>query len=252
MRAIIILGLILLASCEPRWLNGPNAYQDDFGSYQSIDDLIDGNNEQWSFFQISHPDNYLSVDSTTYRSDGRSLRATAVASTEELGASKASINKQFMSFWEGETIVVSMWLMLEADHPANWLFLFDLEERTNIGAGPGMRLALVDSALRVEHKYPNPDLIQPVADSLHFPRNHWVNIRFEARLSQAEDGYVKVWQDDLLILEQYEWQTLPKDLLYAIQGTRAMYNQVEFGVTANSDDGPTTVWVDAVDIFLKS
>lgn len=67
---------------------------------------------------------------------------------------------------------------------------------------------------------------------------------------KKKEGTVKVWQDDILILEQYNWQTLPVDILYIIQGTKGMYSQIEFGVTANSSDNPTTVYVDDIDVRI--
>ena len=252
MRVLIglVLSVMLIACNKKKIFDGPNVYSDNFSSYNIIEDLIDGDNKQWSFFQTTRAENQLSIDTVIYHSLGKSFKSEAVASSDELGASKASINKQFMAFWEGETVSVEVWYYIEGTASADWLFLFDLEEKTSIGAGPGMRLALVDNQLLVEHKYPNPNIEQPDGKGIKFPRNTWVKVRFEAKLSQKEDGYVKVWQNDLLIIEQNEWQTLPKDLLYAIQGTKGMYSQIEFGVTANSRENAMTVYVDDIDVKI--
>ena len=133
---------------------------------------------------------------------------------------------------------------------ADWIFLFDLEEKTAIGAGPGMRLALENDFLLVEHKYLNPDIRQTKNEEISFPRDQWVNIRFETKLSQKKKGYVKVWQDEILILEQSSWKTLPTDMLYFQQGTKGMYSQIEFGVTANTRDNPMTVYVDDINVKI--
>ena len=46
--------LILLISCNKKKLfDGPNTYQDDFEAYIFKEDLIDGNDEFWSFFQMT-------------------------------------------------------------------------------------------------------------------------------------------------------------------------------------------------------
>ena len=128
--------------------------------------------------------------------------------------------------------------------------MMDLEEQAPIGAGPGMRLALVEDALLVEHKYLNPNITQPEGQEVLFPRNQWVKVTFETLLSQKKEGYVKIWQDDVLLIEQYEWNTLPKDILYFQQGTRGGYSSVEFGLTANTQDNPMTLYVDDITIQL--
>lgn len=180
---------ILFLSCnKEKYFDGPNAFQEDFESYAQIEDIIIGDNERWSFFQKTFEENELTIDTLIYHSNGKSFKSFAVKSTSEKGASKASINKQFMAFWQNETVAIEVWYYIEGDQEANWLFLFDLEEKTSIGAGPGMRLAMVNNQLRVEHKYPNPDIKQTIGNEIDFPRNQWVKIRFEALLSQKKGG----------------------------------------------------------------
>jgi hypothetical protein len=249
--AIVLIAGIFLFSCQKeKHFDGPNNFSEDFSAYTTIEDIIDGNNEQWSFFQKTFEGNTTSIDTVIFHSSGKSFKSHAVPSTAEKGASKASINKQFMAFWEGETVGIEAWYYIEGTASAQWMFLFDLEEKTSIGAGPGMRLALVNNQLLVEHKYPNPNINQIDGSEIDFPRDQWVKIRFETKLSQKKKGYVKVWQDDHLIIEQNDWQTLPKDILYFQQGTKGMYSQIEFGVTANSSDNPMTVYVDDIDVRL--
>ncbi|NOQ71822.1 MAG: hypothetical protein GQ574_07470 [Crocinitomix sp.] len=249
-KAILLILPILFLSCDKKEIfAGPNSYSDSFEGYTEINETVDGDNINWSFFQKTYAENELSIDTTFFHSGNKSFKSFAVAGTSE-GASKASINKQFMAFWEDETVVIDMWYYVVGTENADWMFLFDIEEKTAIGAGPGMRLALVDNFLRVEHKYPNPDIKQELGAEVEFPRDQWVNIRFESKLSQKNEGSVKVWQDDVLIIEQYDWKTLPKDILYATQGTKGMYSQIEFGVTANASDNPMTVYVDDISVSI--
>jgi hypothetical protein len=70
------------------------------------------------------------------------FRFEAQPSTQK-AASKCSLVKNKMAFWEGETVRISFWCYLKGNAPASWLFLFDLEEKVAIGAGPGMRIANV-------------------------------------------------------------------------------------------------------------
>jgi len=247
MQRYIVMVLIagVVASCDTeKYFDGPNSYTDDFENYMNADDLIAGD-EAWGYFQLTYDDNYIAVDTTVYRSGGKSVKTWAVAGVDGK-ASKASINKHKMAFWEGDIVSVSAWYYIEGEDLSDWLFILDLEERASIGAGPGMRLALVDDAILVEHKYLNPNITQAKGEEILFPKNQWVNIRFETLLAQKKEGYVKVWQDDVLIIEQDDWNTLPEDILYFQQGTKGMYTSVEFGNTANSSDFPMTVYVDDV------
>jgi hypothetical protein len=117
-----------------------------------------------------------------------------------------------------------------------------------------MRLALVGSSgwLEVEHKYNQPNIRQKEGSEISFPRNEWVHVEMETLLSKKDKGYVKVWQNGTLILEQYNWQTLPRDFLYFQQGTKGEYDSVEFGISANSHDGNTELWVDDIEVWTSS
>jgi hypothetical protein len=251
MRIVFIISVLLLVSCRKQGREDwPNTYQDGFESYNEIEDIIDGDNEQWSFFQQTYEENELTIDTTIYHTGGKSVKSSAVK-TMNGNASKCSINKQFMAFWEGETVVVDFWMYLEGNESCEWLFLFDLEEKVPVGAGPGMRLALVENQITLEHKFPNPNVFQPEATAIDFPRDQWVNVRFETKLSRKKNGYVIVHQDGVEIINQQNWQTLPKDILYFNQGTRGGYSQIEFGITANTSDNDMVMYVDDVNVYKK-
>lgn len=244
---LIVLTTIVLGCNKKKFFNGPNSYSDGFENYSVIEDIIDGNNVLWSFFQKSYSENTITIDTSIYHSGGSSVRSFAIAPNDNNGTSKASINKQFMAFWKGETVQVDFWIYLEGNNQIDWLFIFDIEEQTAIGAGPGMRLAIVEDKILLEHKFPNPNVLQN-GTGVVFPRDQWVNIRFETKLSQKKKGWVKVYQDGVLIIDQDKWKTLPKDLLYSVQGTKGMYSQIEFGATANSDNNDVVVYVDDIDV----
>jgi len=242
--------LILLLSCDKeKYFGGPNVFTDDFESYTSIDSIIDGENLKWSYFQKTVNGNSVLLDTTIFHSGGQSIKSTA-ATTDDNAVSKASFAKHKMAFYEGDIVVAEMWYYIEGTEDAEWLFLFDIEEQATIGAGPGMRLALVENALVVEHKYLNPNIYQAEGNEILVPRNEWFKIRFETLLHQKEKGYVKVWQNDTLIIEQQNWNTLPKDILYSQQGTKGMYTSIEFGITANGQSG-NSLNVYADDISVK-
>jgi hypothetical protein len=245
-----LIAILVLASCNKRKIfDGPNSYADDFEAYTTKDDLIDGNDELWSFFQLTDEANTITIDTSIVHSGNQSLRFYGVAGSSE-NTKKCSINKQFMAFWEGETVKVDFWCYLEGNEDIDWLFIFDLEEKVPIGAGPGMRLAIVNNKLLLEHKYPQPNVEQQ-GTGIAFPRNEWVHVEFETKLERKDKGYVSVRQNDVEVLRVDNWQTLPKDILYANQGTKGMYNQIEFGLTANSDDNDHVMYLDDVTIITE-
>ncbi len=245
---IVLIGSIFFFGCKKKdFFNGPNFFQEDFESYSTLSDLLIPNDQLWSFIQLTRDQNSVAIDTTHHFSGTKSLKFEAKKSDNE-GASKSSIGKQNMAFWDGETIKMSARYFIEGTSSLNWLFLMDLEEQTAIGAGPGMRLALVDNKLRVEYKFNENDITQPTGQEIDFPRNQWVEIVWEVRLSQKKSGAVRIWQNGQLIIDSKNNRTLPKDLLYFLQGTKGMYSSFEIGITANSKDNDLIIWADAIKI----
>jgi hypothetical protein len=107
-----------------------------------------------------------------------------------------------------------------------------------------MRIALVDNKLRIEYKFNEKDIIQIPDQAIEFPRNEWVELVWEVKLSQKKNGSVRLWQNGVLIIDSKGNRTLPRDLLYFQQGTKGMYSSCELGITANSKSNDLTIWVD--------
>ena len=248
-RPVALFVLAFLTGCaKEKYYDGPDNYSDGFENYTHSDSMIDGDNVYWSYFQRTYDGNSVSIDSVIVHGGGQSVKCMSAAMTEEKGASKASFTKQKMAFYEGELISAEAWYYIEGTADADWVFIMDLEEQAAIGAGPGMRLALVDNILRVEHKYNEPDITQPAGQEVLVPRNEWFHVRFETLLSQKDEGYVKLWQNGILVIEEYNSVTLPSDILYSLQGTKGMYTSIEFGITASAAPVPMTIYVDDVSI----
>jgi hypothetical protein len=243
---IILVGTMMVIGCKKEvYFDGPDFFQDGFESYSTVNDLLLPDDQLWSFTQLTRVGNQITIDTTKAHSGNKSLKFVAQRSDNE-GASKSSIAKQNMAFWEGESVRVSAWYFIEGTSSLEWLFLMDLEEQTAIGAGPGMRLALVDNKLRVEHKFNEKDIIQPSGQEIDFPRNQWVEIVWEIKLSRNNKGAVRLWQNGQLIIESQNNTTLPKDFLYFQQGTKGMYSSCEVGITSNSKDNNLTIWADDI------
>jgi len=241
--SIILVCLLLIACNKKKFFDGPEFYKDDFESYTNLSELLPENDLLWSYSQLTRAENFITIDSTKAHSGNKSLKFTAKKS-DASGASKASIAKQKMAFWDGETVRMSAWYFIEGTNELEWLFLLDLEEQATIGAGPGMRLALVDNQLRIEYKFNEKDIIQPPEQAIEFPRNEWVELIWEVKLSQKKNGSVRLWQNGVLIIDSKGNRTSPRDLLYFQQGTKGMYSSCELGITANSKSNDLTLWVD--------
>lgn len=250
MKRLTTLGLafVLLCACDKEtFFAGPNQYQDGFEDYASLIDLLPQNELLWSFNQLTRAGNSISVDSTKAHEGRKSLKFVAGKSADGV-VSKASVAKQNMAFWEGETMRMSAWYFIEGRDSLNWLFLMDVEEQTPIGAGPGMRLALVENQLRVEYKFFEKDILQIPEQMTEMPRNQWVELVWEIKLSRKNKGTIKLWQNGKLIIDAQNKTTLPKDILYFQQGTKGMYSSFEIGITANSAENDLQLWVDDVRI----
>ncbi len=242
---ILFVAIIFTGCNKEKFFDGPDFFQDDIESYSILSDLLLPNDQYWSFTQLTRAENNITIDTTKVHSGNKSLKFVAKKSDND-GASKSSIAKQNMAFWDGETVRMSAWYFIEGTNALDWLFLMDLEEQAAIGAGPGMRLALVDNKLRVEYKFNEKDITQQTGQEIDFPRNQWVQVVWEVTLSQKNKGAVRLWQNGQLIIDSKNNRTLPKDILYFQQGTKGMYSSCEIGITANSKDNNLTIWVDDI------
>lgn len=243
-KQLLFLGLtiVLLGCNKEKHFAGPNAFSDDFESYSSFEELLLEDDVNWSSTQQTYDANTISLSTEQAHSGATSLKFDAVVSTEDK-LSKCSLFKQKMAFYEGETVQSSIWYYIDGEQELDWLFLLDLEEQTAIGAGPGIRVANVGTGNygTVEFKFKSGNLEQQAHS---FPRNQWFKITLETRLSQKKKGYVRLYLDDLLIIEEKDTKTLPKDVLYNLQGTKGMYSSIEIGITANSFSNPSVVYAD--------
>lgn len=240
----IFIGLcVVFSGCnKEKYFGGPNSFFDDFEGYASFDELVLDNDVNWSATQQTYDENLIELSTEQAHSGTTSLKFDAVVSQDEK-LSKCSLFKQKMAFYEGETVRSTIWYYIDGTQELDWLFLLDLEEQTPIGAGPGMRVANVGNGnfAAVEFKFKEGNLTQ---ETYSFPRNQWFKITLETHLSQKKKGWVRLYLNDQLIIEENDTRTLPKDLLYNQQGTKGMYTSIEIGITANSYANDAVVYAD--------
>ncbi len=249
MKKIILLNILIftIVGCDKKkFFDGPSLYWDEFNTYSTYNDLFNSDNDRWSFAQLTNPQNSIQLAQDVQ--NFQVLRCFAKKSSQDL-VSKASVVKQHMAYWEGETIYMSASFFIKGNEKLDWLFLMDIEEQTAIGSGPGMRLALVENKLRVEYKFNENDILQNIGEELEFPRDEWVDIEWEIKLSQKHKGSVQLFQNGIRIINAHNKRTLPKDVLYSLQGTKGMYSSFEVGITANSKDNDLELLVDNIWLF---
>ena len=240
-----LLIIVVLSSCNKEKLfDGKNSIYENFESINDVDDLFQ--NENWEYYQQTEPNSYIELNNQNPHSGTNCLKIFAAKGI----ISKSDIANNKMAYWENDTVQMSAWFYIEDTNKLNYLFLFDIEEAVAIGAGPGIRVAIDDEGyLLIErNKYGEKTLRQADDRKIKFPRNQWVHLKLEIDLQQKDEGYIKLWQNDTLLINVENTQTLPKDKLYFIQGTKGMYQSVQIGVTATTSDFDVTMYIDDIEI----
>ncbi len=243
---IFLLGFSALSCSKKKFDTGRNSINEDFEGIKNVKELfLDGN---WKYYQQTKVNNYIKIDTINPHSGHNCLKIYAVKGI----ISKSDIANNKMSFWKNDIVQISAWYYLKGNDKLNFVFLCDLEENATIGASPGIRIAIDKNGyLLVERKkYEEPTIEQTTKNKVLFPRNKWVKLKIEIYLQQNNTGYIKLWQNNDQIIDAQNVQTLPKDRLYFIQGTKGMYQSIQIGVTATSSDTDIIMYIDDIKIKL--
>jgi len=245
---LVIIITLLLASCSKEDI-GSSGFSDDFESYSTALALFDATN--WTYFEQTYTDNTVEIVHDTVFSGGNAIRLFSKMG-ESKTVSKADLaSHDVVLFRKNDVIHVSFYMMITGNQSIDKLFILDIEDAASISSGPGIRLLLdPDNALVVErHKMNFSNISQNSNTKVPFPRNQWVKIVFECKLSPHQKGYVKLWQDDQLLIDKDKIITLPSDLLYVTQGTHRYYRNVEVGITANNTGSSVSMFLDKFSVW---
>lgn len=250
--AFLLLTLCMIACGKQSFENYPDSLSDDFEAAVNQETLFKAEGGKWSAPQLTEGDNNLFPDTSRAHSGNQALFCTAAPSVD--GASKCSIFNNELSLEEGKIFHFSAWYFLEGTQSVDYLFLADLEERTTVGASPGVRIALEDSVgylVMERNKINASTLYQEEGNRVAFPRDKWVHLEWEMDLQRKEKGSVRVWQDGQLLITASGIKNMPRDRLYFAQGTKGIYSNIEVGITANTKDSSVRLWVDDVEVWLE-
>ncbi|NOZ48018.1 MAG: hypothetical protein GXO79_14760 [Chlorobi bacterium] len=240
----LVAGFILFGWNKEEFFCGKNNLYEDFEGINKTDNLFLSGN--WEYYQQTIASNFIEIDTNNAHSGNNCLKIFATKGT----ISKSDIANNKMAFWENDIVQISAWFYLQGTDDLNYVFLFDIEENAVIGASPGIRIAIDDNdCLLIErNKYGEPTIQQTNEKKISFPRNQWVELKIEIDLKQKDEGYIKLWQDDVLLINATNIETLPKDKLYFIQGTKGMYQSIQIGVTATTSDSDVIMFLDDIEI----
>ncbi|MEM6347860.1 MAG: heparin lyase I family protein [Bacteroidota bacterium] len=246
----IALALGLSLGCtQKRIENWPPFLADDFESISRVDELTEGEEAIWKYYQQAGEQNTISIDRSNPHTGLQCLKFTAEPSID--GASKSDIAHNRLLFQAGEKVLFNGWYYIEGTANLDYVFLMDLEQDIAIGAGPGIRIALEDSIgylVLERNKFLETTLRQETAIKVAFPRDEWVEIRMEVLLGQKEKGAVKIWQNGQLLIDVENTPTLARDRLTVLQGTHNYYHNLQVGITANSPSNPCLMYIDDISI----
>ena len=227
-----------------------HSYSDDFESYANADSLY--SDAHWSANQLTVDGNTISIDTIIVHSGNQSLRCFAKPTSSEI-VSKAGLLKNNLAFENNSVVEYEAWYFIESQQSLSNLFLVDFEDPAYISASPGFRIMVnANGELCAERKKMNHSTLQQTISTPRvLPKGQWVKLKLEFKLSQRKKGYIKIWQDDELILEHNNIITLAKDFIYVTQGTAGFLRQVEPGITANGSTGEVVMYVDDLKVRQK-
>lgn len=238
--------MFALSSClkEKRPADTFIYFAEDFEAYANFDSTL-FDITRWTTQQRTFDVNEFSIDTVLVHSGNRSLRCFASGSSKK-DVSKCSLIKGNMYFTKHDVIRYSAWYFVNGG--LTNLFLVDFEENAPISSSPGVRIMLSnDGYLCLERgKLELSTIYQDYGKEVLFPKNQWVHLEVEMKLERPKKGYVKIWQDGVLLVQKEKIQTLCEDQITFTQGTRGVYHNLEVGITANGTGSDLILNIDDI------
>lgn len=275
---ILIIPLVL--SCSADDSSGPVApdnnafyFEDSFEtSDNDFDDLFPPDGSRWSKIQQDDPEsaaNEIGLVSNPVSDGSSALRLFAQPSEQTL--SKIDIEKGGFKAFAGNKVRIEADFYIATTDPLSDLILLDLEccscwdpaVGDNYGSEnqcPGVRLMMSggNDFLSIERAKISGTTIEQL--EYRFPRNQWVRIRWEMRLSDTEDGVNSLWIDGNEVISG-NGMNLPNPAVFrdvfAREGIAfslqepVFYERVQMGATANPSAGAVELFVDNVSIAIQ-
>lgn len=274
MKKIVLLGfVIIMTACN----KDDNAtievesevdylFEDGFETTgNDLIELFPNDGSRWSNLQQVNPDNgenEIDIESTITNQGNNSLRIYAEASDNTL--SKADIEKGGFNAPEGSTVRISAnFYIVSTDNIEN-LLLIDLEccscwdPNISDNQCPGIRIMMKDNDhLSIERgKILNSTIEQ---SDISFPRNEWVNVIWELKLSPNDDGINKLFVNNQEAIAE-NGINMPNASLFEAEFANSgidfelqepvFYERLQIGATANPTQFGVELFIDDVKIEI--
>ncbi|MEM6643860.1 MAG: hypothetical protein AAF616_12845 [Bacteroidota bacterium] len=275
MNKLPLIGLVLiLTSCSeddstPPALDNGLVYQFEDGfetAGNDFQELFPTDGSRWSNLQLVNPaegENTVELESTIINSGNNSLRIFAKASDSIL--SKADIEKSSFSAPEGATIRMNADFYINSANDLQNLLLMDLEccscwdPIVPDNQCPGVRLIIGNNdRLSIERGKILGSTISQF--EVTFPRNEWVNVLWELKLSQNNDGIIKLFINNQEVISENE-MNMPNAGLFEAEFAKngidfelqepLFYERFQIGATANPTSFDIELFIDDVKIEIS-
>ena len=227
----------------------------------SVQELFPSDGSRWSNLQQVNPnngENEIEIENIITTEGNNSLRIISRASDATL--SKADIEKGGFNAPEGSTVRISASFYIASTDNIENLFLIDIEccscwdPSVPNNQCPGIRLIMKDNDhLSIERgKILGSTIAQT---NVAFPRNEWVNIVWELKLSQDNDGLNKLSINNQEVISE-NGMNMPNASLFEIEFANngidfelqepLLYERFQIGATANPTQFDIELFIDDV------
>jgi hypothetical protein len=147
-----------------------------------------------------------------------------------LTVTKTSLDNEVMFFAKGDTVRISIAIFIESGTPAG---IHDLECDYATDS-PGLRILLDNLVPRVELKWLDKPTYYQNGAPVALQRGRWHKIDTEYVLTDLTDGTVKMWLDDVLIIDRVGQTLATPDLVLT---------RLEIGIPANDQATDCVVYI---------
>ncbi|MEL7003784.1 MAG: heparin lyase I family protein [Bacteroidota bacterium] len=269
MKTLTLIGIIIILSSCSKDDNVPEVenvvdylFEDGFETTgNDLQELFPSDGSRWSNLQQVNPDNgenEIEIESIVTIEGNNSLRINAKASDNIL--SKADIEKGDFNAPEGSTVKISASFYIGSTDNIENLLLIDLEccscwdPSVPDNRCPGIRLMMKNNDhLSIERgKILGSTIVQ---SNVSFPRNEWVNVVWELKLSQNNDGFNKLSINNQEVISE-SGMNMPNASLFETEFANngidfelqepLFYERFQIGATANPTQFDIELFIDDV------
>lgn len=166
-------------------------------------------------------DNRFDLVADPLNSTNQVLQCTAVPPSADMVTSKASIERSFNYFTEGDDLWYEARYYIASGMPYS---LADFENRF-FDQSPGPRIVIEGNKLAIENKFEEKLTYYPDA-APDIPVGEWFTVKVHFRFSTSETGLIELWQDNVLLMS-VNGKNLPNG--------NSIQTSLEVGATATSD-----------------